>query len=109
MAVVLTAPAVFRFTASADPARHLHAAQLMGKDVSGAGVEDAGELLAAALIELMRRTGMPNGLQAIGYTADDIPQMVAGALQQQRLTKLSPRPCSEADLAGLFSDSMRHW
>ena len=44
----------------------------------------------------MRRTGMPNGLHAVGYTAADIPQMVAGALQQQRLTKLSPRPCSEA-------------
>jgi hydroxyacid-oxoacid transhydrogenase len=82
---------------------------LMGRDVSGARAEDAGELLAAALIDLMRRTGMPNGLQAIGYTTDDIPQMVAGALQQQRLTKLSPRSCSEADLAELFSESMRYW
>ena len=109
MAVVLTAPAVFRFTAAADPARHLHAAQLMGKDVSGVGAEDAGELLATALIELMRRTGMPNGLQAVGYTAADIPHMVAGALQQQRLTRLAPRPCSEAELAGLFSESMRYW
>ena len=107
MAVVLTAPVVFRFTASADPARHLHAAQLMGKDVSGVGAEDAGELLAAALIDLMRRTGMPNGLHAIGYTAADIPQMVAGALQQQRLTKLSPRPCSEGELAELFSLEFR--
>jgi hydroxyacid-oxoacid transhydrogenase len=109
MAVVLTAPAVFRFTASADPARHLHAARLMGKDVSGAGAEDAGELLAVALIDLMRRTGMPNGLQAIGYTPADIPQMVTGALQQQRLTKLSPRPCSEVDLVKLFSGAMRYW
>jgi len=48
-------------------------------------------------------------LQAIGYTAADIPQMVAGALQQQRLTKLSPRPCSEEYLAELFSESMRYW
>ena len=65
--------------------------------------------LTAALIDLMRRTGMPNGLQAVGYTADDIPQMVAGALQQQRLTKLSPRPCDEVNLAELFAESMRYW
>ena len=109
MAAVLTAPAVFRFTAPADPARHLYAAQLMGQDASGVKAEDAGELLAAALIDLMRRTGMPNGLHAIGYTAADIPQMVAGAIQQQRLTKLSPRPCSEVDFAELFSESMRYW
>jgi len=50
-----------------------------------------------------------SGLHAIDYTATDIPQMVAGATQQQRLTKLSPRPCSEADLAGLFAASMRYW
>jgi len=48
-------------------------------------------------------------LHAVGYTADDIPQMVAGALQQQRLTKLSPRSCDEGDLAGLFAESMRYW
>ncbi len=76
---------------------------------SGVRAEDAGELLAAALIDLMRSTGMPNGLHAVGYTAADIPQMVAGVLQQQRLTKLSPRPCSEEDLAGLFAESMRYW
>ena len=66
-------------------------------------------MLATALIDLMRCTNMPNGLQAVGYAASDIPQMVAGALLQQRLTKLSPRPCSEADFAGLFSESMRYW
>ena len=57
----------------------------------------------------MRKTGMPNGLRAIGYSPADIPQMVAGTLPQQRLTKLSPRPFDEPDLAKLFLDSMEYW
>lgn len=109
MAVLLTAPSVFRFTAPADPARHLRIARLMGADTSGAGPEDAGEILAAATIRLMRRTGMPNGLNALGFTPADVPQMVAGTLPQQRLTRLSPRPFDAADLARLFMDSMRYW
>jgi hydroxyacid-oxoacid transhydrogenase len=109
LAVLLTSPAVYRFTASADPKRHLYAARLMGTDVSRASNEDAGEILATALIDLMRKTGMPNGLSAIGYSPADIPQMVAGTLPQQRLTKLSPRPFDESDLARLFLDSMAYW
>jgi len=72
MSVILNAPAVFRFTAPADPGRHLHAARLLGADVAGARSEDAGELLAGALIALMRQTGMPNGLKAVGYGPDDV-------------------------------------
>jgi alcohol dehydrogenase class IV len=109
MAVVLNAPAVFRFTAVADPRRHLHAAALMGADVSGVSDEESGELLASTLVDLMRRSGMPNGLGGVGYDRQDIPGLVAGALQQQRLTKLSPRPCGEDDLAALFADAMRYW
>ena len=108
LAVLLTSPAVFRFTAPIDPQRHLHIAQLMGADVSGARAEDAGEILAAAMVDLMHRTGMPNGLQAIGYTPADIPEMVAGTLSQQRLTKLSPRSFDESDLSMLFAESMEY-
>ena len=67
MSVVLNAPAVFRFTAQTDPKLHLYAAGLMGEDISGAAPEDAGELLAGAIVDLMRRTGMPNGLKAVGF------------------------------------------
>jgi hydroxyacid-oxoacid transhydrogenase len=109
MSVILNAPAVFRFTAQADPARHLEAARLMGADRGGARPEDAGEILAQAIISLMRQTGMPNGLKAVGYGPEDVDALVAGTIVQHRVTKLSPRPASEADLKQLFLDSMILW
>ena len=109
MSVILNAPAVFRYTAPVNPERHLHAARLMGADVSDAGPEDAGDVLADAIIGLLRRIGVPNGLGAIGYTAEDVPALAAGAIPQQRVIQLSPRPVEEADLRQLFLDSMRLW
>lgn len=109
MSVVLTAPAVFRFTAAADPERHLEAARLMGLATGGVTSEDAGELIASGVIELMRATGMPNGLTAIGYESDQIDALVAGTLPQQRLLNLSPRPVGKAELGDLFRASMTCW
>jgi hydroxyacid-oxoacid transhydrogenase len=109
MSVILNAPAVFRFTAPANPQRHLDAARLMGIEVTQADPADAGELLAGAVIDLMRRTGMPNGLSAVGFGPEDVEQLVAGTLPQHRVTKLSPRPASAEDLKQLFLDSLTCW
>jgi len=109
MAVVLNAPAVFRFTAPANPEQHLYAAKLMGKDISGVSPDDAGEVLSSAIIEIMRKVEMPNGLSAVGYGPDDVDKLVEGTLPQHRVTKLSPRPASAEDLKQLFLDSMELW
>jgi len=109
MSVILNAPAVFRFTAPANPQRHLYAARLMGVDVAGAKPEEAGDRLAGAIIALMKKTGMPNGLSAVGFGPSDVDQLVAGTLPQHRVTKLSPRPASADDLKQLFLDSMTLW
>jgi hydroxyacid-oxoacid transhydrogenase len=109
MAVILNAPAVFRFTAPTNPERHLYAASLMGADTSGAAPNDAGEILAEAIITLMRRIGMPNGLKAVGFGLEDVDQLVAGTLPQHRVTKLSPRPADAEALKQLFLDSMTLW
>lgn len=109
MAVALNAPAVFRFTAPANPERHLYAAKLMGADITVTDPEDAGELLAGVIIDLMQRTGMPNGLQAVGFNLDDLDQLVAGTVPQHRVTKLSPRQADAADLNLLFKDALSYW
>ncbi len=107
--VILNAPAVFRFTASANPERHLQAAEALGADVSSAQAADAGKVLADTIVGYMQRLNVPNGLSALGYTSADIPKLVEGTLPQHRVTKLSPRPFSEVDLAGMFENAMTAW
>ncbi len=109
MAVIVNAPAVFRFTAPTNPQLHLEAARLMGVDTRGAAPEDAGDLIAGKLVEIMQQTGMPNGLSALGYGPGDVDALVAGTLPQHRVTKLSPRPASAEDLRELFLASMTCW
>ena len=109
MAVVLNAPAAFRFTASACPEKHLAAAEALGADISGAGIEDAGRIISGRVIDFMKRLKIPNGLGAIGYSHDDIPKLVAGTLPQHRVIKLSPRPVDSSELTEIFKDAMVYW
>lgn len=109
MAVVLNAPAVFRFTGSANPERHLKAAEILGADISKAKPEDAGKILADQIIAIMQRVNMPNGLSAVGYTKDHIPALVKGTLPQHRVTKLAPRLADEEELTVIFEDAMKYW
>jgi hydroxyacid-oxoacid transhydrogenase len=104
--VILNAPAAFRFTAAANPERHLQAAEALGVDVSRCRPEDAGRILAERITWFMQRLNVPNGLRAVGYTAADIPTLVEGTLAQERLTKLSPRPADRDELARLFEDAL---
>ena len=109
VSVILNAPAVFRFTAAASPARHLEAAEALGADVSGVGAADAGKILADRITWFMQRLQVPNGLRAIGYSSSDIPALVAGTLPQHRVTKLAPRPAGHDELSALFEESMVAW
>jgi hydroxyacid-oxoacid transhydrogenase len=107
--VILNAPSVFRFTATACPARHLLAAEALGVDVSRCREEDAGSIVADRITWFMQRLKTPNGLRDIGYAASDIPNLVTGTLPQHRVTKLSPRPADSEELAGIFEGAMVAW
>jgi alcohol dehydrogenase class IV len=109
MSVILNAPAVFRFTAPACPERHLDAARMLGADVRGAGLDDAGELLSARITELMKATGIPNGLAAVGYAPQDMDALVEGSFPQQGLINNAPRETSREQLHSLYAGALRHW
>ena len=109
IAVIVNAPAVFRFMAAACPDRHLKAAVVLGADVRGATEADAGCILADRIIEFMRELKMPNGLSALGYGTEHIPELVAGTLPQHRVTKLAPKEAGAEALAAIFEDALSYW
>ncbi len=102
LSVVIGAPAAFRFTAPSSPERHLEAAALLGADVRGARVMDAGEILARTLAGLMVDAGLPVGLGALGYEVGDLDALVAGTAVQKRLLDNAPRAIDRDDLAAVF-------
>lgn len=107
ISVVASAPAAFRFTASASPERHLEAAGAIGADVRDARPDDAGSLLVQCLEDQMRRATVPLDLAAIGYRESDTAALVDGTIAQQRLLDNAPRPIERSDLSRIFSDAVR--
>ncbi len=105
--VIVHTPAVCRLTSASSPARHLQAAAALGADVRDAHPDDAGEILAQCVIELMRQMEQPGGIAAFGYSEEDIPRLVEGTLVQARLLKLSPIDVGPAELGELFRGSLR--
>ncbi len=109
MSVIVNSPSVFRRTAELDPGRHLESAGWLGADISGAADSDAGEVLASQIISLMQATGMPNGLQGVGYDESDIEALTAGSLPQRRLLDNAPIEIDAGMLAELYAGAISYW
>src|SRR5207244_1282939 len=105
---VLNNPSVWRYTAACNPERHLNAAGCLGARTNGARAEDAGEILANRVIELMRATAMPNGLSALGFDASHLDALAQGAEPQYRVIKNAPKDVSRDDLKALFHAALKY-
>ncbi len=102
--VIVTAPAAFRRTYEAMPERHHHVAALLGGEAAAGP-----DALPDVLRTLMHDLGAPSGVAAFGYTEDDIPALVTGALKQRRLLDIAPVEVGEDDLHHIVAASMRNW
>ena len=104
--VIVTAPAAFRFTYNAMPERHHQVAELL----AGETLENPDEnTLPEILIQMMKDVGAPKGVRELGYTEDDIDDLVDGAMKQQRLLVGAPKEVGEEDLANILRGSMENW
>ncbi len=109
ISVIVNAPAVFRFTGPACPDRHLLGAQAMGASVEELADQAPGDALATRIEDMMRATGIPNGLNGVGYSMDDLDNLVSKAAPQRRLLDNAPLAIADAELRKIFTDAMHYW
>jgi len=108
ISVAVSAPAIFRYTAEAAPERHFEAANYLQADLRGAAPADSGEALAKRLIELMRKTGVPNGLSGVGFAPADVPALAASSARQVRAIANSPRETNLVDIENIYSAAISY-
>ena len=108
ISVILSAPAIFRYTAEAAPERHLEAARLLQAELEGAGPDDSGEALAARLIALMRKTGAPNGLAGVGFGLADVPALAKSTARQVRAINNAPHETNLVDIENIYSAAISY-
>ncbi|MFT5112586.1 MAG: hydroxyacid-oxoacid transhydrogenase [Parasphingorhabdus sp.] len=109
ISVVVSAPAIFEFLAEGAPERHLEAAEYLGMDIKDADLQDAGEVVSKRIIQLMRGTGMPNGLGEIGFGGQDVNAMAESAIRQGRAIQNAPRVAERPDLKSIYSSALSYW
>jgi len=107
--VVVNAPSIFRYMAEAAPKRHLQAADYLGADIVDATLDDAGEIVANRIIELMKVTSTPNGLSGVGFNLEDVKAMAASSIRQTRAINNAPKVANQSDLESIYADAISYW
>jgi hydroxyacid-oxoacid transhydrogenase len=109
ISAILTLPACVRFTAPTNHEKHARIAELLGLKTAHLAPTEAAALLSDGIVQLMKDIGLPNGLEAVGYSQADIPQLTEGGWQQPRLLVGSPRPVTKGDLSRILEESLKLW
>lgn len=109
ISVAVSAPAIFRYQAEATPERHMEAALCLNADAKGATPADAGEVLSNRVIELMKGSGIPNGLSGVGFGQEHIKDLAASSIRQQRAIANAPRDSNLTDLENIYASAIHYW
>jgi len=109
ISVIVNAPSIFKYTAEATPERHLEGAGFLNADSKGATTKDAGEVLSKRLIEMMKETGMPNGLSGVGFGEAHIKALAESSYRQKRAISNAPRDSNLVDIENMYKGAVSYW
>lgn len=109
ISVVVNAPAIFQYLAEGAPQRHLEAAQFLGADAVGATPIDSGEIVSKRIVQMMQKTGVPNGLSGVGFGTDDVKALAESSMRQTRAINNAPKVANQSDMESIYSNSISYW
>ena len=108
ISVIASAPAIFRYTAAGAPERHLEAANSLGANAWDAGPDEAGEVVAGRIIELMKKTDMPDGIGDLGFGEVDVKALAASTIRQGRAIANAPRETNLQDIENIYAAAISY-
>ncbi|GAA6003478.1 hypothetical protein JCM10207_000350 [Rhodosporidiobolus poonsookiae] len=121
IAVALSGPAVFKYTAASNPARHREIADVFESlapenrkdhiNLDRLPDSDVGQVVYDRIARFLADLDVPRGLSQVGYKRGDVDELVKGALPQRRVLDLAPGFSTgegQELLAEIIEDSMEY-
>jgi len=107
--VAVTGPAMLEFIEPIVPDKLARIAQLLGEKTEGLTIREAAALAKEALIKLMKDVNLPSGISEFGFEEKDLKELSEGAILQQRLLAVSPRPINVQEIIEIYRKSLHNW
>lgn len=103
---VLMLPHVLGFNMGAALPLYAELGPLVDPALAGLGQQAQAQGLLEAVRTMAAQAGMPARLSAVGVSADDLDQLAADAMLQERLLKNNPRPITLGDARQLYENAL---
>ncbi len=102
-------PAFLKYVGPIIPEKTKNIALLLGEKIDGLSDMEAALKASEALIKLFKDVKFPNGIEELGFSEKEIPEMAKDCLKNQRLFAVSPIVATEEIIEAIYRDSLRYW
>jgi alcohol dehydrogenase len=95
-------PYVVEYNIIGNPEKFATIAQIMGYEIEGLPLREAGQLVVEAIHQLNADVGIPNSLEALNIPSNKIPEMAKIALTVTRPVENNPRRPTVEDVIAVY-------
>jgi len=102
----LLLPYVMEFNLLGNLEKFAKVAEMMGQPVGHLSLRDAARESARACRQLSQDVGIPQHMSDVGISAEQVGELVDGALKVTRLLKNNPRPIGAEDIERIYEHAL---